>query len=278
MPQSPPHPPPAPQEGTTPVTSDATPHTLGGRVWTSARSNLMLEALGDFVPPSLPESSSSDLDHEDTCPEDIVRAMCSDAPRRAAGLHPRGSTAAWAAAPSTPTGSARRWPASTSGWRPRCSPPSSAATRSWWGAPRSRSRSGSDAIAEQGMLFAYGATEPEAGSDLGAMTTTADAGHRRRRRRDGVPHQRPQAVDQQRQHRRLVHDPGRGARRPVLVRRGQGRAGVLLGAAGGQARDPAVQHRRPVPRRRGRAGRATSSAASRAVASSRPSRCSATPG
>ena len=29
------------------------------------------------------------------------------------------------------------------------------------------------AIAEQGMVFAYGATEPEAGSDLGAMTTTA---------------------------------------------------------------------------------------------------------
>ncbi len=28
-------------------------------------------------------------------------------------------------------------------------------------------------IADQGMLFAYGATEPEAGSDLGAMTTTA---------------------------------------------------------------------------------------------------------
>ena len=29
------------------------------------------------------------------------------------------------------------------------------------------------AIAEQGVVFAYGATEPEAGSDLGAMTTTA---------------------------------------------------------------------------------------------------------
>ena len=28
-------------------------------------------------------------------------------------------------------------------------------------------------IAEQGIIFAYGATEPEAGSDLGAMTTTA---------------------------------------------------------------------------------------------------------
>src|SRR6201998_662572 len=29
-------------------------------------------------------------------------------------------------------------------------------------------------IAEEGLLFAYGATEPEAGSDLGALRTTAD--------------------------------------------------------------------------------------------------------
>src|SRR5208282_630855 len=29
-------------------------------------------------------------------------------------------------------------------------------------------------IAEEGILFAYGATEPEAGSDLGSLRTTAD--------------------------------------------------------------------------------------------------------
>ena len=29
-------------------------------------------------------------------------------------------------------------------------------------------------IAEEGILFAYGATEPEAGSDLGALKTTAE--------------------------------------------------------------------------------------------------------
>ena len=29
-------------------------------------------------------------------------------------------------------------------------------------------------IADEGLLFAYGATEPEAGSDLGALRTTAD--------------------------------------------------------------------------------------------------------
>src|SRR5437879_7542619 len=30
-------------------------------------------------------------------------------------------------------------------------------------------------IAEEGLLFAYGATEPEAGSDLGALSSTAEA-------------------------------------------------------------------------------------------------------
>ena len=29
-------------------------------------------------------------------------------------------------------------------------------------------------IAEEGLLFAYGATEPEAGSDLGALQSTAE--------------------------------------------------------------------------------------------------------
>ena len=46
------------------------------------------------------------------------------------------------------------------------SPPSSAPTRSSWGRPRSRSEEWLGAIAEQGVVFAYGATEPEAGSDL----------------------------------------------------------------------------------------------------------------
>ena len=40
---------------------------------------LMLEALGDFVAAELPESRILELDHEDLCPEDTVRAMCGDA-------------------------------------------------------------------------------------------------------------------------------------------------------------------------------------------------------
>ena len=41
--------------------------------------NLMLEALGEFVGQELPDKRMLELDHEDVCPEDTVRAMCSDA-------------------------------------------------------------------------------------------------------------------------------------------------------------------------------------------------------
>ena len=53
------------------------------------------------------------------------------------------------------------------------------------------------AIAEQGIVFAYGATEPEAGSDLGAMTTVAEPSSTTTAT-SRLPHQRPQAVDHQR--------------------------------------------------------------------------------
>src|SRR6266542_3136930 len=38
----------------------------------------MIEALHDFVGAALPESRQLELDHEDVCPEDLVRAMCGD--------------------------------------------------------------------------------------------------------------------------------------------------------------------------------------------------------
>ncbi len=46
-------------------------------------------------------------------------------------------------------------------------------------------------IAEEGLLFAYGATEPEAGSDLGALRTTAD---RVMQRRQALPVTRSMAA------------------------------------------------------------------------------------
>ena len=88
------------------------------------------------------------------------------------------------------------------------------------------------------MLFAYGATEPEAGSDLGALKTKAVPVERGRRGRR-LPDQRPQAVDQQRRHRRRLHDPRDRAGRADLVRpreaapRGSRRASPRTSTASG---------------------------------------------
>ncbi len=137
--------------------------------------NLMLEALGDFVDEALSPELQLDLDHEDRCPEDIVRAMsdpeqlgvqlvfipeaydgmdggafdayrvCEVMARKDIGL----ATAVFA----TFLGSDPIVVGATEEQKQR-----------WLGA-----------IAREGVVFAYGATEPEAGSDLGALTTTATA-------------------------------------------------------------------------------------------------------
>ncbi|HYO85901.1 MAG TPA: acyl-CoA dehydrogenase family protein, partial [Dermatophilaceae bacterium] len=134
---------------------------------------LMLEALEDFVGASLTPELTLDLDHEDRCPEDIVRAMsdpetlgvqlvfipeeyggmgggaydsyrvCEVLARKDIGL----GTAVFA----TQLGSD---PIMVGGTEEQ--------KQEWLGA-----------IAEKGIIFAYGATEPEAGSDLAALTTTA---------------------------------------------------------------------------------------------------------
>ena len=51
---------------------------FGGAGLDLASLNLMLEALTDFVDASLSPDLQLELDHEDLCPEDTVRAMCSD--------------------------------------------------------------------------------------------------------------------------------------------------------------------------------------------------------
>ena len=132
-------------------------------------------------------------------------------------------------------------------------------------------------IADEGLLMAYGATEPEAGSDLAALKTVAvpvDRGRRRRR----LPHHRSQAVDLQRRRRRPLLDPRQRARRAVVVRARPRDRRVHPRPARGQARHPAQQHRRSVPRRRRRWAPTAWWGASRARGWSRPSRCSATRG
>ncbi len=134
--------------------------------------NLMLEALGDFVAAELPESRILELDHEDTCPEDTVRAMCSDAlgvqlvfiPEEYGGLGGGAfdSYRVCERMARVDIGLGTSVFATFLGSDPILMGGTEEQRKEWLGR-----------IAEEGMIFAYAATEPEAGSDLAAMSTTA---------------------------------------------------------------------------------------------------------
>jgi alkylation response protein AidB-like acyl-CoA dehydrogenase len=141
---------------------------------------MMLEALGDFVEAELPESRMLELDHEDVCPEDIVRAMCSDAlgvqlvfiPEEYGGMGGNAfdSYRVCERMAHVDIGLGTSVFATFLGSDPILMGGTEEQRKEWLGR-----------IAEEGILFAYAATEPEAGSDLGAMTTTAvpvDGGYR----------------------------------------------------------------------------------------------------
>jgi alkylation response protein AidB-like acyl-CoA dehydrogenase len=157
---------------TAPTTSTEAPH-VGGAGLDLDSLTMMLETLDEFVADALPTERQLELDHEDRCPEDLVREMsdpetlgvqlifipevyggmdggafdsyrvCEVLARRDLGL----ATAVFA----TFLGSDPIVVGGTQEQRER-----------WLGE-----------IAEKGVVFAYAATEPEAGSDLGAMRTVA---------------------------------------------------------------------------------------------------------
>ena len=134
--------------------------------------NLMLEALGDFVAAELPESRILELDREDICPEDTVRAMCSDAlgvqlvfiPEEYGGMGGSAfdSYRVCERMARVDIGLGTSVFATFLGSDPILMDGTEEQRKEWLGR-----------IAEQGIIFAYGATEPEAGSDLAAMTTVA---------------------------------------------------------------------------------------------------------
>jgi alkylation response protein AidB-like acyl-CoA dehydrogenase len=147
---------------------------VGGAGLDTGDLTMMLDALGEFVGGALSPQRQLDLDRDDVCPEDTVRAMsdpgqlgvqlifvpaayggmdggafdsyrvCEVMARHDIGL----ATAVFA----TFLGSDPILVGATEEQKAR-----------WLGA-----------IAEKGVVFAYGATEPDAGSDLGALKTTAE--------------------------------------------------------------------------------------------------------
>ena len=134
--------------------------------------DMMLASLGNFVTEALPDDRRLDLDHDDVCPEETVRAMCGEGlgvqlvfiPEEYGGLG-GGAFDSYRVCEQLARfdiGVATSVLATFLGSDPIQVGATPEQRKEWLGR-----------IAEQGILFAYAATEPEAGSDLAALTTTA---------------------------------------------------------------------------------------------------------
>jgi alkylation response protein AidB-like acyl-CoA dehydrogenase len=133
---------------------------------------MTLEAIRDYVGDAIPEERQLQLDHDDVCPEDVVRGMCSDQlgvqllfiPEEYGGMG-GGTVDVYRVCEQMArldVGVATSVLATFLGSDPI-----------FVGATPDQKRAWLTEIAEQGVLYAYGATEPEAGSDLAALKTTA---------------------------------------------------------------------------------------------------------
>jgi len=136
--------------------------------------NLSLKSLRDFAKKRLPDEELIALDERDECPVEIVRYMSSPdklgiqllfIPEEYGGMG--GSTfdvyLICEQMARIDLGVATTLFATFLGSDPITFGATPEQKKKWLGR-----------IAEEGILFAYGATEPEAGSDLGALKTTAD--------------------------------------------------------------------------------------------------------
>ncbi len=142
---------------------------------------MMLDALNEFVGGALTPQRQLELDHEDVCPEDTVRAMSDPqqlgvqlifVPASYGGMDGGAfdSYRVCEVMARHDIGLATAVFATFLGSDPILVGASEEQKSRWLGA-----------IAEKGVVFAYGATEPDAGSDLGALKTTAE-----RIEKDGV--------------------------------------------------------------------------------------------
>ncbi|HET7243466.1 MAG TPA: acyl-CoA dehydrogenase family protein [Streptosporangiaceae bacterium] len=133
---------------------------------------MTLEAIRDYVGDAIPEERQLQLDHDDVCPEDVVRGMCSDQlgvqllfiPEEYGGMG-GGTLDVYRVCEQMARldiGVATSVLATFLGSDPI-----------FVGATPEQQRTWLTEIADKGVLYAYGATEPDAGSDLAAMKTTA---------------------------------------------------------------------------------------------------------
>ena len=133
---------------------------------------MTLEAIRDYVASALGEDRQLQLDHDDVCPVDLVRGMCSDElgvqllfiPEEYGGMG-GGTIDVYRVCEQMARldiGVATSVLATFLGSDPI-----------FVGATQEQKREWLTEIAEKGVLYAYGATEPDAGSDLAALKTTA---------------------------------------------------------------------------------------------------------
>jgi alkylation response protein AidB-like acyl-CoA dehydrogenase len=141
---------------------------------TSKTIKLSLKSLKDFAKKRLPDEVLRELDERDECPLDIVRHMCSPdklgiqllfIPEEFGGMGGNAFDVYCVCEEMAriDLGVATAVLATFLGSDPITV-----------GATPEQKKIWLTRIAEEGLLFAYGATEPEAGSDLGALKTTAD--------------------------------------------------------------------------------------------------------
>ncbi|MGD0701020.1 MAG: acyl-CoA dehydrogenase family protein [Trebonia sp.] len=133
---------------------------------------MMLETVRDFVRDALPDERLLQLDHDDECPVDLVRGMCGDQlgvqllfiPEEYGGMG-GGAIDVYRVCEQMAgldVGVATSVLATFLGSDPI-----------FVGATPEQKSQWLTEIAENGILYAYGATEPDAGSDLAALKTTA---------------------------------------------------------------------------------------------------------
>ena len=134
--------------------------------------DMMLQAIQEFADRHLPADLVLRLDHEDECPVELVRMMCGEdlgihllfVPEEYGGMG-GGSFDVCRVCEKMAAidlGVATSVLATALGSDPIAVGATDEQKKTWLGR-----------LAEEGLLFAYGATEPEAGSDLGALKTTA---------------------------------------------------------------------------------------------------------
>jgi alkylation response protein AidB-like acyl-CoA dehydrogenase len=133
---------------------------------------MMLQAIQEFAERHLPAELLLRLDHEDECPVDLVHRMCGDdlgvhllfVPEEYGGMGGASFDVCRVCEKMAgiDLGVATSVLATALGSDPIAV-----------GATEDQKKLWLTRIAEEGLLFAYGATEPEAGSDLGALRTTA---------------------------------------------------------------------------------------------------------